>query len=1096
MDVKKKTGEVESFDPDRVFQVVMNALDDAVVAQGGNFSEDAIDMANTVTQEVQDEVSNYAEPVDVSIIQDAIYGSLVSNGQVIAAREYLHFSDKKMQLRADNQSLINAVDKVFKNDPSVVNENGNKDSRTLATKRDLVTSQVFRERGIKMYPKEVQKYYNEGLIYLHDRDMSPLLPYTNCCNVNISDMLENGFRIGETKFSQPHSIQVAVNQISIIVQSVSNSQYGGTSIPDVDIVLAPYAKMNYDKHVLEGKKYGVRDVLTYAWELTRKDIYEAMQALENEINSLLGSGGGQTPFSTVSFGFSTGKFETEIQKAMLKVRIKGLNGKTAIFPKLIFFVTDGINLKPSDPNYDVKQLALKCSSERDYPDIVFTKNIEKITGAKEHPMTPMGCVRGQSIISYEYGGNKYTTSFEKMYDQFSDKEKVQENGIDRCIDLKGVTIKDSHTGTVKYVDCLRVIKNVTPHKWLRIYANAGKVFECTDNHPLEVYGKGRVLAKDLEVGDKIISSIPLVREPQGSYNNNDIDMAWLLGVVICDGCLSCHSETLISYALDGENEIRDKVGSLYSKEHLRDTEHHRGKKGNYREVAIKDSKFRDLCVKYFKGVNKDSRVIPDFVFSANKEVQLGFLSGMIDADGYVNKRTQKVQIGSVNKALAFGQYELMNILGLRPKVYVNHFNKKDSSRIRYRIECHATRELADYIQCEKKKNNISLNRRTNKSKDTGEITRIEPLDIDEPCYDVTTESDFFDVDGIVSHNCRSFLPAWRNPETGKEQVSGRLNLGVVTIDPVRIALLSKGDKRKFWGILKDTAEVAHKALRYRIDRVRSVNPEEAPILWMYGAIARLKPGDDVTPILKGGRCTASLGYIGLFETVATFYGTEWEDNPEAVKFGLSIVEYLHDQCAKWYDEEGYWYSLYSTPSENLTDRFCRKDRKDFGDIKDITDKGFYVNSFHYAEWKPVSPFVKLKFECPYHYYATGGLISYVEYESEIRNNLPALEAVWDYANKIGVGYLGTNCPISKCLACGYTGMIEQTSKGYHCPYCGNEDLNKLQIVIRLCGYLSSLSERPVVEGRMKEIQARVFHNMSTEGLDAGGQKVLKQDDKQ
>ena len=138
-------------------------------------------------------------------------------------------------------------------------------------------------------------------------------------------------------------------------------------------------------------------------------------------------------------------------------------------------------------------------------------------------------------------------------------------------------------------------------------------------------------------------------------------------------------------------------------------------------------------------------------------------------------------------------------------------------------------------------------------------------------------------------------------------------------------------------------------------------------------------------------------------------------------------------------------------SESLTDTFCRRDKETFGNIKDITDKGFYVNSFHYPEWKPVTPFEKLKFEEAFPHYSSGGFINYVEYNTNIANNLGALEAVWDYAEKIGIGYLGTNCPISKCLKCGFSGVMEQTSKGYKCPKCGNEDLNTLQIVIRLCG---------------------------------------------
>lgn len=873
--VKKKSGRVVSFDPGKVFQVVMNALDDADAVEEKEFNNSDTELANEITSEVQDFVYESQDMVSANVLQDAIYGSLIDHNKIIAAREYLHYSDKKMQLRADNQSLINAVDKVFSGDPKVAHDNGNKDSRILPTKRDLVSSQVFRERGLKMYPEKVQKAHNENYIYLHDLDMSPLLPYTNCCNVNIEDMLKNGFKLGETLFTQPHSIRVAANLVSIIIQSVSLEQYGGTSIPNVDEALAPYARMDYNRHVKEQEEYKIADD-DYAWKLTQHDIYEAMQGLENNINSLTGNGN-QVPFSTVSIGNTDEPFATEIQKAMLKVRIKGINGKSAIFPKLIVFISKGINLNKEDPNYDVKQLALKCSSLRDYPDIVFTKNILNITGAKDKPMTPMGCVSGKETVSYiDENGKIHDTTICQMYDNYKTDEKLQPNGLDKYIDLKNVRIRDSHTGASRYVKCFRVIKNRSK-KWLELDFFEHKI-KVTVDHPFEVIGRGRVRADQLNPGDTLLA-----------VHNNEVYVEELM-------------------------ETKEVEGSNYS-------------------------------------------------------------------------------------------------------------------------------------------------------------------------YDVTTASDYFDVSGIVSHNCRSFLPAWTNPETGKEQVSGRLNMGVVTLNLVKLALESKGSKEKFWSLLHKYAETAHTALRYRIDRVRDVKPSEAPVIWMEGAIARLKADDDVTPVLKNGRCTASLGYIGIYEAIALFYGLDWEDNKEAKKMSEDIVKELHNMCKVWYNKEKYYYSLYSTPSETLADKFCSKDNKKYGNIKDITDKGFYVNSFHYAEWKDVSPFVKLNFEEPYPHYASGGFINYVEYSSEIKNNLKALEAVWDFANDIGIGYLGTNCPISKCLKCGFSGMIEQTPTGYHCPNCGNEELGTLQIVIRICGYLSSLSERPVVEGRMKEMQSRVYHNMQGFGIE-------------
>lgn len=329
--------------------------------------------------------------------------------------------------------------------------------------------------------------------------------------------------------------------------------------------------------------------------------------------------------------------------------------------------------------------------------------------------------------------------------------------------------------------------------------------------------------------------------------------------------------------------------------------------------------------------------------------------------------------------------------------------------------------------------------------------------------------------------CRSFLPTWVNPETGKEQVVGRNNLGVVTINIPRIALESNHSKAKFWEIFKQRVELSHKALRFRINRACQAKPTEAPILYMEGALARLKPDDDVTKIFKGGRATVSLGYIGLYEMNTLFYGSKWESNPEAVDFAKSVVQYMHDKCAEWYKEEDFFYSLYSTPSESLTGRFSTLDTEKFGLVKDVTDKGYYNNSFHLDVRKKWTPFEKLAFEAPYQHIATGGHISYTEM-ADIRHNLDALESVWDYANEVGIDYLGTNVPMDTCLTCGFHGQCLETADGWKCPKCGETNQQNIQIVERLCGYLGELNTRPVNKGRMAEIEHRVHHDFSSLGI--------------
>ena len=326
----------------------------------------------------------------------------------------------------------------------------------------------------------------------------------------------------------------------------------------------------------------------------------------------------------------------------------------------------------------------------------------------------------------------------------------------------------------------------------------------------------------------------------------------------------------------------------------------------------------------------------------------------------------------------------------------------------------------------------------------------------------------------VPMGCRSFLQGWKD-ENGEEVNSGRMNLGVVTLNLPRIAIESGGNFEKFWRIFDERAKIVKDALIFRVNRTKEALPTNAPILYQYGAFGkRLSPEDSVDEAFKNRRATVSFGYIGLYEVGTVFYGGSWENNPEAKEFTISIVRKMKELCEEWSNEFGYHFSVYSTPSESLTDRFCRLDKEKFGVIENITDKEYYTNSFHYDVRKNPTPFEKLDFEKDYvKAGATGGFIHYCEYPV-LQQNPKALEAVWDYAYD-RVGYLGTNTPIDRCYKCGFEGDFEPTEKGFKCPNCGNADPRTCDVVKRTCGYLGNPQARPMVKGRHKEISARVKH---------------------
>ncbi|NQP19555.1 anaerobic ribonucleoside-triphosphate reductase [Streptococcus suis] len=703
--VLKRDGRTVAFEQEKIYSALQRAnqeLDHPVSDAG---------LSVVLAGALQEIARRFTKDVQIYEIQTVVEQELLKSHLYDLAERYIQYRTQRDFRRHQATDINFEIHKLLSKDQSVVNENANKDADVFNTQRDLTAGIVGKSIGLKLLPAHVANAHQKGDIHYHDLDYSPYTPMTNCCLIDFKGMLAQGFKIGNADVESPKSIQTATAQISQIIANVASSQYGGCSADRIDEVLAPYAELNYQKHLKDAEEWVLPDKAEeYARAKTQKDIYDAMQSLEYEINTLFTSNG-QTPFTSLGFGLGTSWFEREIQKAILNIRIKGLGreGRTAIFPKLIFTVRRGLNLEPDSPNYDIKQLAIECATKRMYPD----------------------------MLSYD------------------------------------------------------------------------KIIELT-----------------------------------GSF---------------------------------------------------------------------------------------------------------------------------KVPMG-----------------------------------------------------------------------------------------------------------CRSFLQGWKD-ENGLEVNSGRMNLGVVTVNLPRIALESGGSQEKFWEIFAERMAIVKDALVYRVERVKEATPANAPILYQYGAFGkRLAKTDAVDQVFKNRRATVSLGYIGLYEVATVFYGGAWEGNPEAKDFTVSIIKRMKELAGDWSDEYGYHFSVYSTPSESLTDRFCRLDTEKFGLVKDITDKEYYTNSFHYDVRKNPTPFEKLDFEKVYpEAGASGGFIHYCEYPV-LQQNPKALEAVWDYAYD-RVGYLGTNTPIDHCYACGFEGDFEPTERGFKCPNCGNSDPRLVDVVKRTCGYLGNPQARPMVNGRHKEISARVKH---------------------
>jgi ribonucleoside-triphosphate reductase len=318
--------------------------------------------------------------------------------------------------------------------------------------------------------------------------------------------------------------------------------------------------------------------------------------------------------------------------------------------------------------------------------------------------------------------------------------------------------------------------------------------------------------------------------------------------------------------------------------------------------------------------------------------------------------------------------------------------------------------------------------------------------------------------------CRSFLTPYVD-KNGKPKYYGRFNQGVVTINLVDAALSSDKDMDKFFKIMDERLELCHRALQIRHKRLSKVTSDVAPILWQYGAHARLKKGESIEPLLHGGYSTISLGYAGLYECVKYMTGHSHTDGGEGKEFGLKVMQLLNDKCKEWKAQEDIDYSVYGTPIESTTYKFakCLKDR--FGVIKGITDRDYITNSYHVPVFEEIDAYEKLKIESEFQRLSPGGAISYIE-TSDLNNNIDAVMNVVKFIYD-NIMYAELNTKSDYCQACGYNGEIKlDENLEWYCPNCGCRDHKLLNVARRTCGYIGTNFWN---KGRTQEIKERVVH---------------------
>lgn len=1104
--IKRDCTEVE-FDKSKIYNAILKAM-----KNGSGIIKENI--ARDIADEIYNDFIDRTE-VSISDIENKVYDKLISKRQKLTAKAYEGYrSIREFQRENENTTDTEIEELLTGTSDYWSTENSNKDEKLVTTQRDYMAGIVSKDITRRyLLPPEIVQANDDGIIHFHDIDYFGQNALHNCDLINLEDMLQNGTVISGTLIEKPHSFSTACNIATQIIAQVASSQYGGQTITLSH--LAPFVNISREKirkeitsELLNSdlKELPKETLEEYISETTNKrlakEIEKGIQTIQYQVITLMTTNG-QAPFLSVCMYLDEvpeGQTRDDLAlliEEMLKQRIIGVKNEqgvwiTPAFPKLLY-VLDEDNVYENSKYYYLTELAAKCTAKRMVPDYISAKKMREYKNGDVYPC--MGCVDGKEVVAYKYNNNVYVESFERMWDRLSKYFEVgkQLNQTDYFMETPGVKIYDQKNG---FVDNYGVIKNRNS-EWLRITFSNGRTIMCTPDHPFETIDGRVVYANDLTENDSIEI------DKTSSFEISDVyvmkeNRAWLYGFALCDS--TYYDGFTASIAASGEDEIETNFSNIINDEYglsVKTICRDRGKKGVYKDLRVIsncDDEYIKFCIEFIKafdGKAKINRHIPNEVFSWSKNARLAFIAGMIDADGCLNTSSKKatIQIGSINKELAIQQALLAQTCGMFAKIYHNHYRSDCKDKIRYRVEFTPTEELLKFIKCEKKTNlSNSILCNTNYSisfNNTCSVKTVERIKKDGFSYDVTTASEHFTVSGIYSHNCRSFLTTDRFTDTvgnisnaknfdkNKKKYYGRFNQGVVTINLVDVALSSNKNMTDFWRIFDERLELCHKALRIRHERLKGTSSNVAPILWRYGAIARLDKGETIDKLLYDGYSTISLGYAGLYECVKYMTGCSNSDG-EGKKLGLEVMQYINDKCNEWKTAENIDYSPYGSPIESTTYKFAKCLKKRFGVIEGITDRNYITNSYHIPVFEKINPFDKLAIESEFQSLSPGGAISYIE-TSDMGKNIPAVLEVIKYIYD-NIMYAELNTKSDYCQVCGYDGEIkiidENNELIWECPNCHNRDKTKMNVARRTCGYIGVNFWN---QGRTQEINERFVH---------------------
>lgn len=1000
--VVKRDGTHVPFDKTKIRNAIKRAADECDAPSVGSL--------DNLTNEVV-ERCNCAENLTVENIQDMVEDTLMAEGLSEIARHYIKYRQNKEIVRASKKTDDEILSLVECRNEEANEENSNKNPTLVSTQRDYIAGIVSKDIARRrLLPEDVVKAHDAGLIHVHDMDYT-LQRIHNCDLVNLDDMLQNGTMIGGAVIEKPHSFSTACNIACQIALSVASQSYGGQTwsytplAKFVDVSRQSIRKEVYEE--LEGTGLSIDKLEEIVESRLKKEITRGIQTIQYQILTM-SSCNGQAPFvSTVMYLNEAGDDEqlrhdlAMVIEEVIRQRYQGIKNEK------------GVWISPAFPK-------LLMVLEED--------NVHE--NSKYFYLTQMAAKCSAKRLVPDYISEKKMKEYKIAKGQLpGDGDVFPCMGAAVGYETVSISIDGKVYNDIKIEDAFKLIREQLRHK-----------SECN--------------AYDMTLADYdgVCGVYKLTHRPTGLYY---IGSSTNIARRLAEHEYSfMHEDTFANRYRVNNRQLDDLDFELLEVCDIDDLY----------EVESKYTQFKtndQMCINKKDPVNDGIFTIADQLDSLSGKNYSTHTSGWAGTwvkavPDYANILIKSCDEWVPVRNIMYNHESCpLKLISVR---YTK--NGKENSimvTLDHPLETQRGRVQAKDIVAGDKLIDA-------KTREYYTVKRLIWSELGIETYDFTTDNDMFDLSGIISHNCRSFLSVdetrngWNNVARaknydGKPKYYGRFNGGVCTINLPDVGLSAHKDMDEFWNILDERLELCHKALLWRHKHLMGTKSDAAPILWQHGALARLNKGETIDALLKDGYSTMSLGYAGIYECVMAMLGVS-HTTPEGKKFAIDILKHLNEKCDEWNAEYNMGASVYGSPIEMTTYKFAAALKKRFGIIKDITDHDYITNSYHTSVREPIDAFSKLSIEGEFQKYSLSGCISYVELPSMI-NNIEAVIKLIQHIYETCM-YAELNTKSDYCQACGYDGEIqivedENGHLDWECPRCGNRDHNTLTVTRRTCG---------------------------------------------